>query len=77
MTKELTPMEEIVERRFNTREAYLISRLGLCPKCGGGDVRWCFISVRPYCNECNHWGQVNWGSEEDAIKEWNDNGGMS
>lgn len=42
-----------------------------CPLCGSGDVEFCQISRRPYCNECRHWGRVNFGSDEDAIKEWN------
>lgn len=48
-------------------------RLGLdfCPNCSSGDVRWCGISVRPYCNECGHWGQSHHGTAEEAIKRWN------
>jgi hypothetical protein len=34
-------------------------------------VRFCSISVRPYCGECKHWGPVNHGTAEDSISEWN------
>lgn len=44
----------------------------LCPLMGCGDVRWCNISVRPYCNDCGHWGPVNYGNEQDAIKLWHE-----
>lgn len=43
----------------------------LCPECGSGDVRWCSISVRPYCADCHTWGSVNFGAASDAIKAWN------
>ena len=43
----------------------------ICPECGGGDVRWCSISVRPYCNDCSHWAPVNLGTAQDAIDAWN------
>ena len=43
-----------------------------CNRCTSGDVRWCAISHRPYCGECNHWGRVNYGADEYAIKAWND-----
>ncbi len=48
-------------------------RFGLnnCPRCGSGDVRWCGISVRPYCNECGHWGMAHHGNAEQAIERWN------
>ncbi len=42
-----------------------------CPECGSGDVHFCQISVRPYCNECNYWAAINFGSKEEAIKSWN------
>ena len=42
-----------------------------CPKCGSGDVEWCNISVRPYCNDCHYWGGVNYGSKNTAIANWN------
>ena len=42
-----------------------------CPNCGSGDVRWCAISVRPYCHDCGTWGAVNHGSAMDAIMQWN------
>jgi uncharacterized protein (DUF983 family) len=42
-----------------------------CPECGSGDVRWCTISVRPYCNDCDTWGPINYGSAMDAIMPWN------
>lgn len=43
----------------------------LCPHCGSGDIRWCEISVRPYCAECHTWGRVNFGKALDAVREWN------
>lgn len=43
----------------------------LCPECGSSDVRWCSISVRPYCNDCKTWGAVHFGPASDAIKAWN------
>lgn len=43
----------------------------LCPECGSGDVRFCSISARPYCNDCKYWGPVNFGRVEDAIAQWN------
>lgn len=42
-----------------------------CPDCGSGDVRWCNISVRPYCAECGTWGSVNLGTADDAAQAWN------
>lgn len=43
-----------------------------CPHCGGGDVRLCRISRRPYCGECQHWARVNFtGTLEDSVAEWN------
>jgi hypothetical protein len=45
--------------------------LNVCPCCSSGDVRWCNISVRPYCNECKHWGRAHFGTAEEAIKRWN------
>ena len=42
----------------------------LCPVMGCGDVEWCSISVRPYCNSCNHWGSVNYGNPQDAVESW-------
>ncbi len=42
-----------------------------CPDCGSGDVRFCNVSVRPYCNECKKWGDVNLGTKEEAIARWN------
>lgn len=48
--------------------------IDVCPACGSGDVTFCNISVRPYCNECKHWGRVNFGSVADAIRDWNDRG---
>ena len=42
-----------------------------CPECGSGDVRWCAISVRPYCSDCHHWGPINYGTAVDAIMQWN------
>lgn len=42
-----------------------------CSECGSGDVHFCNISVRPYCNECRYWAPVNWGSIHDAVFLWN------
>lgn len=47
------------------------SLMAECPRCGSGDIDWCPISVRPYCAECSHWGAVNHGHPEDAVREWN------
>ena len=44
----------------------------LCPECGSGDIRWCNISVRPYCADCHTWGATNYGSAADATKSWNE-----
>ena len=49
----------------------LIEKLDACPACGSNDISWCNISVRPYCNECGHWGRVNYGGPLDAVKAWN------
>ncbi len=43
----------------------------LCPHCGSGDVRWCGISVRPYCAECQYWAPVNFGPASEAVQKWN------
>lgn len=48
-----------------------MERLSPCPKCGGENLAWCGISVRPYCRECGHWGRVNHGAANDAIEAWN------
>lgn len=48
-----------------------LNLLDVCPNCGSGDINWCGISRRPYCNECNNWGAINFGSDEDAILSWN------
>lgn len=42
-----------------------------CPECGSGDVRWCSISVRPYCAECLFWSPVNYRTAADAAVQWN------
>lgn len=42
-----------------------------CPECGSGDVRWDVISVRPYCAECRYWAPTNFGSELEAVTQWN------
>lgn len=42
-----------------------------CPECGSGDIRWCGISVRPYCGECSYWGPVNLGSQGQAVARHN------
>ena len=45
-----------------------------CPECGSGDIKKCQVSVRPYCNECNYWGAINFtGTMQDAVKKWNEN----
>lgn len=49
----------------------------LCPECGSGDVGWCSISVRPYCNECGTWAPVNFGSADESISAWNERVRMS
>lgn len=49
----------------------IIEQLNPCPQCGSGDITWCIISHRPYCRECNNWGAINFGSDEDAIRSWN------
>jgi len=41
-----------------------------CPDCGNDDISWCGISHRPYC-ECGRWGKTNFGSDQDAIDDWN------
>jgi len=43
----------------------------MCYECGSGDVRWCSISVRPYCAECDTWGPVNYGSAAESVATWN------
>jgi len=48
-----------------------LEQLEPCSECGSSDLAWCGISVRPYCRECGHWGRVNYGSPEEAIKNWN------
>jgi len=42
-----------------------------CPECGSNDVKFCNISVRPYCHECNYWSPINFGTKQDAIRIWN------
>lgn len=42
-----------------------------CPECGSGDVGWCNISLRAYCNECGFWNVVNHGNMSDGIMSWN------
>lgn len=42
-----------------------------CPQCGSGDVKFCNISVRPYCNECKYWAPMHFGTKADAITRWN------
>jgi transposase-like protein len=43
-----------------------------CPECGSGDISFEAISCRPYCNDCKHWGAVNYvGTSKDAIHAWN------
>jgi hypothetical protein len=49
-----------------------IGQLKPCCECGETDLRWCGISVRPYCNDCKNWGFINYGTPEDAIKSWNE-----
>lgn len=43
-----------------------------CGECGSGDVQYCHISVRYYCNECGNWAPVNFGDRDDALRVWND-----
>ena len=42
-----------------------------CPECGSGDVEYCQISKRFYCNECKYWQAINYGTKADAIRKWN------
>jgi hypothetical protein len=42
-----------------------------CPMCGCEDIRFCAISVRPYCAECRH-GPTNFGSKAEGIAAWNE-----
>jgi hypothetical protein len=49
----------------------MVEKLKPCPTCGSGDIAWCNISHRPYCRECNCWGSVNFGTDEEAIVAWN------
>jgi uncharacterized protein (DUF983 family) len=44
----------------------------LCPRCGSGDVHFDSVSRRPYCAECYHWGEVNLGTDADAVRRWNE-----
>jgi len=43
-----------------------------CPECGSGDVEYCQISKRFYCNECKYWQPINYGTKADAIRKWNE-----
>ena len=43
----------------------------ICYNCGGGDVHWCNISVRPYCAECRKFGAMNLGPASVAVARWN------
>jgi hypothetical protein len=29
------------------------------------------MSVRPYCHDCNHWGNDHWGPVENGVFSWN------
>ena len=53
-------------------QSYL-KQLKPCDECSSTDLRWCGISVRPYCSECKQWGRTNFGTAESAIKDWNEN----
>ncbi len=57
----------------NPHQNYL-SQLEPCPSCGGEDLSWCYVSVRPVCNECHTWGYTNRypNGPEEAIKSWNE-----
>jgi hypothetical protein len=48
-----------------------LEQLKPCASCGDIHLYWCGISVRPYCSTCGHWGSVNFGTPDDAIKTWN------
>lgn len=43
----------------------------VCLRCGSGDVKFCGISARPYCNECDYWAPVNMGAVHEAVERWN------
>jgi len=43
------------------------SHLGCCPNCTSGDMNWCSISVRAYCNECGWWSRINYGSTKEGL----------
>lgn len=43
----------------------------ICPVCQSGDVRFCLISVRPYCAECGYWPPPHWGTAHEIVAKWN------
>ena len=43
----------------------------MCPECGGGDVKWDHLSLRPYCKECNYWPRSHCGTASEAVLNWN------
>lgn len=49
----------------------------ICPRCGSGDIMWCNISVRPFCDECKYWGAINYGPVQEAVDSWNKTVGRS
>lgn len=48
-----------------------IKLIKICPVCGSGDVHFCYISQRPYCNECKHWERSHFEHKSKAISRWN------
>lgn len=53
-------------------EEYL-KQLDPCPSCGGEDLEWCGIFVRPYCKICDERGYIKHYplGPDVAIASWN------
>jgi len=64
--------DRFMEHKFHKTDKNKTVKMSCCPNCGGGDVSFCNISVRPYCNDCSYWGSVNFGTKEDSIQRWNE-----
>jgi len=56
-----------LEARFSDS----LDPLVLCKSCGSGNVRYCQISKRFYCAECNSWPPTHWNDEKYARQQWN------